>query len=163
MTLDFWNEHNSTTYDECERINQMIRNFESGGKILSGMIIKDGDYRKNDSRDPFSNRIVNKPSETTKKKPKKKFGKVKGVLTIGGIIGVGYLGYKYIYKPIKAEYDELLDRIIVRSESDKPMNGKIRRLSNLEKYAYDKRFKDSTLILDESQYTISDSTKSVQN
>ena len=53
MTLELWNEYEkfNNTYNECERINRLIRNFEGNGKSLSGMmIIKDGDYRKNDSK-----------------------------------------------------------------------------------------------------------------
>lgn len=160
MTLELWNEYEkfNDTYNECDRINRLIRNFEGNGKSLSGMmIIKDGDYRKNDSKDPFSNRIVNQSSSFTEKKPKKKkFGKVKVALTLTGLAGIGYLGYKYIYKPLKTEYDELLDKIIVRSESEKPLSGKIRTMTPLERKAYDRRYGKETLVLNTSDYTIHD-------
>ena len=160
MTLDLWNSEYSNfndTYNECDKINQMIRDFESSGRVMSGMIIKNADYKRNDTIDPFKNRTTSTSFNNTKKEKKpKKFKKLKGALTIGGIVGVGYLGYKYIYKPLKQEYDNMLDRIIVRSESSKPMDGKIHVMSKLEKKAYDKRYKGSTLYLDDSQYTVSD-------
>ena len=160
MTLDLWNNEYSNfndTYNECDKINQMIRDFESSGRVMSGMIIKNADYKRNDTIDPFKNRTTSTSFSNTKKEKKpKKFKKLKGALTIGGIVGVGYLGYKYIYKPLKQEYDNMLDRIIVRSESSKPMDGKIHVMSKLEKKAYDKRYKGSTLYLDDSQYTVSD-------
>ena len=159
MTLDLWdNEYTNfnDTYNECDRINRMIRDFESGGRIMSGMIIKDGDYRRNDSLDPFRNRSTTINNVNIKKDKPKKFKKLKGVLAIGGVVGVGYLGYKYIYKPLKKEYDEMLDRIIVRCESDRPMDGKIHVMSRMEKIAYDHKYGNDTLVLDSSDYKISD-------
>lgn len=160
MTLDLWeNEYTNfnDTYNECEKINRMIKDFESSGRIISGMIIKDGDYRRNDSMDPFKNRTttINNINTTKKEKPSK-FKKLKGALVVGGVVGVGYLGYKYIYKPLKQEYDQMLDRIIVRCESDKPMDGKIHVMSRMEKLAYDRKYGKDTLVLDSSNYTIQD-------
>lgn len=158
MTLDLWNNgfnNFNDTYTECDRINQILRNFQNNGKTISGMIIKDGDYRRNDSKDPFSNRATFINNIKQQKKPKK-FKKLKTAVFIGGVVGVGYLGYKYIYKPLKKEYDEMLDRIIVKCESEKPLDGKIRVMTQLEKKAYDRKYGSDVLVLDKSQYDIID-------
>lgn len=159
MTLDLWNNEYTNfndAYTECDRINQILRNFQNNGKTISGMIIKDGEYRRNDSKDPFSNRATFINNTAKQKKKPKKFKKLKTVVTIGSVVGVGYLGYKYIYKPLKKEYDNMLDRIIVKCESEKPLDGKIRVMTQLEKKAYDRKYGNDTLILDRSQYDISD-------
>jgi hypothetical protein len=160
MTLDLWNnEFNNfnDAYTECDRINQMLKNFQNNGRVMSGMIIKDGDYRINDSKNPFINRtnFINNSNKQSNKKSKK-FRKLKTVVTISGIVGIGYLGYKYIYKPIKKEYDAMLDRIVVKCESEKPLDGKIRVMTPLERKAFDHKYGNEIVVLDNSQYKVTD-------
>ena len=92
MTLELWNENKNfnDTYNECDKINRMIRDFENSGRTMSGMIIKDGDYRRNDSINPFVNRIsnINKTETSTKKNKSGKLQKLKGILAVGGVIGI---------------------------------------------------------------------------
>ena len=160
MTLELWNENKNfnDTYNECDKINRMIRDFENSGRIMSGMIIKDGDYRRNDSINPFVNRIsnINKTETSTKKNKSGKLQKIKGILAVGGVIGISYVGYKYIFKPLKKEYDDLMDRIVVKCESEKPLDGKIHTLTPLERKAYDHKYGKETLILDSSEYIVHD-------
>lgn len=160
MILDLWNEQQNfnETYTECERINRMIRDFEAKGRTMSGAFIKDGDYRRNDSMNPFKDRVVGNNSPNTKSVGNKptKFKKVKIVLTVGGVVGVGYLGYKYIFKPLKKEYDAMLDRVIVKCEANKPMDGVIRIMTPLEKLAFDHKYGKDQITLDPSQYEIHD-------
>ena len=160
MTLELWNENKNfnDTYNECDKINRMIRDFENSGRTMSGMIIKDGDYRRNDSINPFINRLsdINKTETSSKKKESGKLQKLKGILTIGGVIGISYIGYKYIYKPLKKEYDNLMDRIVVKCESEKPLDGKIHILTPLERKAYDHKYGKETLVLTSSEYVVHD-------
>ena len=158
MTLDLWNENKNfnETYNECDKINRMIRDFENSGRIMSGMIIKDGDYRRNDSINPFINRLSNINNTETIDKQKKsgKFKKLKGVLTVGGVIGLSYIGYKYIFKPLKKEYDNLMDKIIVKCESEKPLDGKIHIMTPLEKKARDYKYGKEIIVLSSSDYIV---------
>ena len=160
MTLDLWNENKNfnNAYNECDKINRMIRDFENSGRTMSGMILKDGDYRRNDSINPFVNRIsnINKTETSTKKKKSGKLNKLKGVLAVGGVIGLSYVGYKFIFKPLKKEYDDLMDRIVVKCESEKPLDGKIHVITPLERKAYDHKYGKETLILDSSEYIVHD-------
>ena len=160
MTLDLWNENKNfnDAYNECDKINRMIRDFENSGRTMSGMIIKDGDYRRNDSINPFINRLsdINKPETSSKKKESGKLQKLKGILAVGGVIGISYVGYKYIYKPLKKEYDNLMDRIVVKCESEKPLDGKIRVMTPLEMKAYDHKYGKETLVLTSSEYLVHD-------
>ena len=160
MTLELWNENKNfnDTYNECDKINRMIRDFENSGRTMSGMIIKDGDYRRNDSINPFVNRIsnINKTETSTKKNKSGKLQKIKGILAVGGVIGISYVGYKYIFRPLKKEYDDLMDRIVVKCESEKPLDGKIHTLTHLERKAYDHKYGKETLILDSSEYIVHD-------
>ena len=160
MTLDLWNENKNfnDAYNERDKINRMIRDFENSGRTMSGMIIKDGDYRRNDSINPFINRLsdINKTETSTKKKESGKLQKLKGVLLVGGIVGISYVGYKYIYKPLKKEYDNLMDRIVVKCESEKPLDGKIRVMTPLEMKAYDHKYGKETLVLTSSEYFVHD-------
>ena len=159
MTLDLWNENKNfnDAYNECDKINRMIRDFENSGRTMSGMIIKDGDFRRNDSINPFVNRLSNiNKTETTTKKKSGKLQKLKGVLAVSGVIGLSYVGYKYIFKPLKKEYDDLMDRIIVKCESEKPLDGKIRVMTPLERKAYDRKYGKETLVLDSSEYVVHD-------
>ena len=160
MTLDLWNENKNfnDAYNECDKINRMIRDFENSGRTMSGMIIKDGDYRRNDSINPFTNRIsnINKPETSSKKKESGKLQKLKGILAVGGVIGISYVGYKYIFKPLKKEYDNLRDRIVVKCESEKPLDGKIRVMTPLEMKAYDHKYGKETLVLTSSEYLVHD-------
>ena len=160
MILDLWNENKNfnDTYNECDKINRMIRDFENSGRTMSGMIIKDGEYRRNDSINPFVNRLsnINKTETSAKKNKSGKLQKLKGILAVGGVIGISYVGYKYIYKPLKKEYDNLMDRIVVKCESEKPLDGKIHTLTPLERKAYDHKYGKETLVLTSSEYTIHD-------
>ena len=160
MTLDLWNENKNfnNAYNECDKINRMIRDYVNSGRTMSGMIIKDGDYRRNDSINPFTNRLsdINKTETSTKKKKSGKLNKLKGVLAIGGVIGLSYVGYKFIFKPLKKEYDDLMDRIVVKCESEKPLDGKIHVMTPLERKAYDHKYGKETLILDSSEYIVRD-------
>ena len=125
---------------------------------MSGMIIKDGDYRRNDSINPFVNRIsnINKTETSTKKNKSGKLQKLKGILAVGGVIGISYVGYKYIFKPLKKEYDDLMDRIVIKCESEKPLDGKIHTLTPLERKAYDHKYGKETLVLTSSEYIVHD-------
>ena len=160
MTLELWNENKNFngTYNECDKINRMIRDFENSGRTMSGMIIKDGDYRRNDSINPFVNRIsnMNKSETSTKKNKSGKLQKLKGILAVGSVIGISYIGYKYIFKPLKKEYDNLMDNIIVKCESEKPLDGKIHTLTPLERKAYDHKYGKETLVLTSSEYIVHD-------
>ena len=160
MTLDLWNENKNfnNAYNECDKINRMIRDYVNSGRTMSGMIIKDGDYRRNDSINPFTNRLsdINKTETSTKKKKSGKLNKLKGVLAVGGVIGLSYVGYKFIFKPLKKEYDDLMDKIIVKCESEKPLDGKIHVITPLERKAYDHKYGKETLILDSSEYIVHD-------
>ena len=160
MTLDLWNENKNfnNAYNECDKINRMIRDYVNSGRTMSGMIIKDGDYRRNDSINPFTNRLsdINKTETSTKKKKSGKLNKLKGVLAVGGVIGLSYVGYKFIFKPLKKEYDNLMDRIVVKCESEKPLDGKIHVITPLERKAYDHKYGKETLILDSSEYIVHD-------
>ena len=160
MTLDLWNESKNfnDAYNECDKINRMIRDYVNSGRTMSGMIIKDGDYRRNDSINPFTNRLsdINKTEASTKKKKSRKLNKLKGVLAVGGVIGISYVGYKYIFKPLKKEYDDLMDRIVVKCESEKPLDGKIHTLTPLERKAYDHKYGKETLVLTSSEYIVHD-------
>lgn len=160
MTLDLWNENKNfnNAYNECDKINRMIRDYVNSGRTMSGMIIKDGDYRRNDSINPFTNRLsdINKTETSTKKKKSGKLNKLKGVLAVGGVIGLSYVGYKFIFKPLKKEYDDLMDRIVVKCESEKPLDGKIHVMTPLERKAYDHKYGKETLILDSSEYIVHD-------
>ena len=160
MTLELWNENKNfnDTYNECDKINRMIRDYVNSGRTMSGMIIKDGDYRRNDSINPFTNRLsdINKTETSTKKKKSGKLNKLKGVLAVGGVIGLSYVGYKFIFKPLKKEYDDLMDRIVVKCESEKPLDGKIHVITPLERKAYDHKYGKETLILDSSEYIVHD-------
>ena len=160
MTLDLWNENKNfnNAYNECDKINRMIRDYVNSGRTMSGMIIKDGDYRRNDSINPFTNRLsdVNKTETSTKKKKSGKLNKLKGVLAVGGVIGLSYVGYKFIFKPLKKEYDNLMDRIVVKCESEKPLDGKIHVITPLERKAYNHKYGKETLILDNSEYIVHD-------
>ena len=160
MTLELWNENKNfnDTYNECDKINRMIRDFENSGRTMSGMIIKDGDYRRKDSINPFVNRIsnINKTETSTKKNKSRKLQKIKGILAVGGVIGISYVGYKYIFKPLKKEYDDLMDRIVVKCESEKPLDGKIHTLTPLERKAYGHKYGKETLELDSSEYIVHD-------
>ena len=160
MTLDLWNENKNfnNAYNECDKINRMIRDYVNSGRTMSGMIIKDGDYRRNDSINPFTNRLsdINKTETSTKKKKSGKLNKLKGVLAIGGVIGLSYVGYKFIFKPLKKEYDDLMDRIVVKCESEKPLDGKIHTLTPLERKAYDHKYGKETLVLTSSEYIVHD-------
>ena len=160
MTLDLWNENKNfnNAYNECDKINRMIMDYVNSGRTMSGMIIKDGDYRRNDSINPFTNRLsdINKTETSTKKKKSGKLNKLKGVLAVGGVIGLSYVGYKFIFKPLKKEYDDLMDRIIVKCESEKPLDGKIHVITPLERKAYDHKYGKETLILDSSEYIVHD-------
>lgn len=160
MTLDLWNENKNfnNAYNECDKINRMIRDYVNSGRTMSGMIIKDGDYRRNDSINPFTNRLsdINKTETSTKKKKSGKLNKLKGVLAVGGVIGLSYVGYKFIFKPLKKEYDDLMDRIVVKCESEKPLDGKIHVITPLERKAYDHKYGKETLILDSSEYIVHD-------
>ena len=160
MTLDLWNENKNfnNAYNECDKINRMIRDYVNSGRTMSGMIIKDGDYRRNDSINPFTNRLsdINKTETSTKKKKSGKLNKLKGVLAIGGVIGLSYVGYKFIFKPLKKEYDNLMDRIVVKCESEKPLDGKIHILTPLERKAYDHKYGKETLVLTSSEYVVHD-------
>lgn len=160
MTLDLWNENKNfnNAYNECDKINRMIRDYVNSGRTMSGMIIKDGDYRRNDSINPFTNRLsdINKTENSTKKKKSGKLNKLKGVLAVGGVIGLSYVGYKFIFKPLKKEYDDLMDKIVVKCESEKPLDGKIHVITPLERKAYDHKYGKETLILDSSEYIVHD-------
>lgn len=160
MTLDLWNENKNfnNAYNECDKINRMIRDYVNSGRTMSGMIIKDGDYRRNDSINPFTNRLsdINKTETSTKKKKSGKLNKLKGVLAVGGVIGLSYVGYKFIFKPLKKEYDDLMDRIVVKCESEKPLDGKIHTLTPLERKAYDHKYGKETLVLTSSEYIVHD-------
>lgn len=160
MTLDLWNENKNfnNAYNECDKINRMIRDYVNSGRTMSGMIIKDGDYRRNDSINPFTNRLsdINKTETSTKKKKSGKLNKLKGVLAVGGVIGLSYVGYKFIFKPLKKEYDDLMDKIVVKCESEKPLDGKIHVITPLERKAYDHKYGKETLILDSSEYIVHD-------
>ena len=160
MTLDLWNENKNfnNAYNECDKINRMIRDYVNSGRTMSGMIIKDGDYRRNDSINPFTNRLsdINKTETSNKKKKSGKLNKLKGVLAVGGVIGLSYVGYKFIFKPLKKEYDDLMDRIVVKCESEKPLDGKIHVMTPLERKAYDHKYGKETLILDSSEYIVHD-------
>ena len=160
MTLDLWNENKNfnNAYNECDKINRMIRDYVNSGRTMSGMIIKDGDYRRNDSINPFTNRLsdINKTESSTKNKKSGKLNKLKGVLAVGGVIGLSYVGYKFIFKPLKKEYDDLMDRIVVKCESEKPLDGKIHVITPLERKAYDHKYGKETLILDSSEYVVHD-------
>ena len=160
MTLELWNENKNfnDTYNECDKINRMIRDFENSGRTMSGMIIKDGDYRRNDSINPFVNRIsnINKTKTSTKKNKSRKLQKLKGILAVGSVIGISYVGYKYIFKPLKKEYDDLMDRIVIKCESEKPLDGKIHTLTPLERKAYDHKYGKETLVLTSSEYIVHD-------
>ena len=160
MTLDLWNENKNfnNAYNECDKINRMIRDYVNSGRTMSGMIIKDGDYRRNDSINPFTNRLsdINKTETSTKKKKSGKLNKLKAVLAVGGVIGLSYVGYKFIFKPLKKEYDNLMDRIVVKCESEKPLDGKIRVITPLERKAYDHKYGKETLELDSSEYIVHD-------
>ena len=160
MTLDLWNENKNfnNAYNECDKINRMIRDYVNSGRTMSGMIIKDGDYRRNDSINPFTNRLsdINKTETSTKKKKSGKLNKLKGVLAVGGVIGLSYVGYKFIFKPLKKEYDDLMDRIVVKCESEKPLDGKICVITPLEKKAYDHKYGKETLVLTSSEYIVHD-------
>lgn len=164
MTLDLWNENKNfnNAYNECDKINRMIRDYVNSGRTMSGMIIKDGDYRRNDSINPFTNRLsdINKTETSTKKKKSGKLNKLKGVLAVGGVIGLSYVGYKFIFKPLKKEYDDLMDRIVVKCESEKPLDGKIHVITPLERKAYDHKYGKETLILDSSEYIVHDDDNS---
>lgn len=167
MTLDLWNENKNfnNAYNECDKINRMIRDYVNSGRTMSGMIIKDGDYRRNDSINPFTNRLsdINKTETSTKKKKSGKLNKLKGVLAVGGVIGLSYVGYKFIFKPLKKEYDELMDRIVVKCESEKPLDGKIHVITPLERKAYDHKYGKETLILDSSEYIVNDDDNSTND
>ena len=167
MTLDLWNENKNfnDAYNECDKINRMIRDFENSGRTMSGMIIKDGDYRRNDSINPFANRLpsINKTETTNKQKKSGKLQKLKGVLAVGGVIGLSYVGYKFIFKPLKKEYDNLMDNIIVKCESEKPLNGRIRVMTPLERKAYDHKYGKETLILTSTEYVIHDDKNSTND
>lgn len=167
MTLDLWNENKNfnDVYNECDKINRMIRDFENSGRTMSGMIIKDGDYRRNDSINPFVNRLsnINKTETTNKQKKSGKLQKLKGVLAVGGVIGLSYVGYKFIFKPLKKEYDDLMDRIVVKCESEKPLDGKIRAMTPLEKKAYDHKYGKETLVLTSSEYIVHDDNNSTND
>ena len=164
MTLDLWNENKNfnNAYNECDKINRMIRDYVNSGRTMSGMIIKDGDYRRNDSINPFTNRLsdINKTETSTKKKKSGKLNKLKGVLAVGGVIGLSYVGYKFIFKPLKKQYDDLMDRIVVKCESEKPLDGKIHVMTPLERKAYDHKYGKETLILDSSEYIVHDDDNS---
>lgn len=164
MTLDLWNENKNfnDAYNECDKINRMIRDFENSGRTMSGMIIKDGDYRRNDSINPFANRLpsINKTETTNEQKKSGKLQKLKGVLVVGGVIGLSYVGYKFIFKPLKKEYDNLMDNIIVKCESEKPLNGRIRVMTPLERKAYDHKYGKETLILTGTEYVVHDDKNS---
>ena len=164
MTLDLWNENKNfnNAYNECDKINRMIRDYVNSGRTMSGMIIKDGDYRRNDSINPFTNRLsdINKTETSNKKKKSGKLNKLKGVLAVGGVIGLSYVGYKFIFKPLKKEYDDLMDRIVVKCESEKPLDGKIHVMTPLERKAYDHKYGKETLILDSSEYIVHDDDNS---
>ena len=167
MTLDLWNENKNfnNAYNECDKINRMIRDYVNSGRTMSGMIIKDGDYRRNDSINPFTNRLsdINKTETSTKKKKSGKLNKLKGVLAVGGVIGLSYVGYKFIFKPLKKEYDDLMDRIVVKCESEKPLDGKIHIMTPLERKAYDHKYGKETLILDSSEYIVHDDNNSIND
>lgn len=167
MTLDLWNENKNfnNAYNECDKINRMIRDYVNSGRTMSGMIIKDGDYRRNDSINPFTNRLsdINKTETSTKKKKSGKLNKLKGVLAVGGVIGLSYVGYKFIFKPLKKEYDDLMDRIVVKCESEKPLDGKIHVITPLERKAYDHKYGKETLILDSSEYIVHDDDNSTND
>lgn len=167
MTLDLWNENKNfnNAYNECDKINRMIRDYVNSGRTMSGMIIKDGDYRRNDSINPFTNRLydINKTETSTKKKKSGKLNKLKGVLAVGGVIGLSYVGYKFIFKPLKKEYDDLMDRIVVKCESEKPLDGKIHVMTPLERKAYDHKYGKETLILDSSEYIVHDDYNSIND
>ena len=167
MTLDLWNENKNfnNAYNECDKINRMIRDYVNSGRTMSGMIIKDGDYRRNDSINPFTNRLsdINKTETSTKKKKSGKLNKLKGVLAVGGVIGLSYVGYKFIFKPLKKEYDDLMDRIVVKCESEKPLDGKIHVITPLERKAYDHKYGKETLILDSSEYIVRDDYNSIND
>ena len=167
MTLDLWNENKNfnNAYNECDKINRMIRDYVNSGRTMSGMIIKDGDYRRNDSINPFTNRLsdINKTETSTKKKKSGKLNKLKGVLAVGGVIGLSYVGYKFIFKPLKKEYDNLMDRIVVKCESEKPLDGKIHVITPLERKAYDHKYGKETLILDSSEYIVHDDDNSIND
>ena len=167
MTLDLWNENKNfnNAYNECDKINRMIRDYVNSGRTMSGMIIKDGDYRRNDSINPFTNRLsdINKTETSTKKKKSGKLNKLKGVLAVGGVIGLSYVGYKFIFKPLKKEYDDLMDRIVVKCESEKPLDGKIHVITPLERKAYDHKYGKETLILDSSEYIVHDDDNSIND
>ena len=167
MTLDLWNENKNfnNAYNECDKINRMIRDYVNSGRTMSGMIIKDGDYRRNDSINPFTNRLsdINKTETSTKKKKSGKLNKLKGVLAVGGVIGLSYVGYKFIFKPLKKEYDDLMDRIVVKCESEKPLDGKIHVITPLERKAYDYKYGKETLILDSSEYIVHDDDNSTND
>lgn len=167
MTLDLWNENKNfnNAYNECDKINRMIRDYVNSGRTMSGMIIKDGDYRRNDSINPFTNRLsdINKTETSTKKKKSGKLNKLKGVLAVGGVIGLSYVGYKFIFKPLKKEYDDLMDRIVVKCESEKPLDGKIHVITPLERKAYDHKYGKETLILDSSEYIVHDDNNSIND
>ena len=167
MTLDLWNENKNfnNAYNECDKINRMIRDYVNSGRTMSGMIIKDGDYRRNDSINPFTNRLsdINKTETSTKKKKSGKLNKLKGVLAVGGVIGLSYVGYKFIFKPLKKEYDDLMDRIVVKCESEKPLDGKIHVMTPLERKAYDHKYGKETLILDSSEYIVRDDYNSIND
>ena len=160
MTLDLWNENKNfnNAYNECDKINRMIRDYVNSGRTMSGMIIKDGDYRRNDSINPFTNRLsdINKTETSTKKNKSGKLQKIKGILAVSGVIGISYVGYKYIFKPLKKEYDDLMDRIVVKCESEKPLDGKIHTLTPLERKAYDHKYGKETLVLTSSEYVVHD-------
>ena len=167
MTLDLWNENKNfnNAYNECDKINRMIRDYVNSGRTMSGMIIKDSDYRRNDSINPFTNRLsdINKTETSTKKKKSGKLNKLKGVLAVGGVIGLSYVGYKFIFKPLKKEYDDLMDRIVVKCESEKPLDGKIHVMTPLERKAYDHKYGKETLILDSSEYIVHDDYNSIND
>ena len=167
MTLDLWNENKNfnNAYNECDKINRMIRDYVNSGRTMSGMIIKDGDYRRNDSINPFTNRLsdINKTETSTKKKKSGKLNKLKSVLAVGGVIGLSYVGYKFIFKPLKKEYDDLMDRIVVKCESEKPLDGKIHVMTPLERKAYDHKYGKETLILDSSEYIVRDDYNSIND
>lgn len=167
MTLDLWNENKNfnNAYNECDKINRMIRDYVNSGRTMSGMIIKDGDYRRNDSINPFTNRLsdINKTETSTKKKKSGKLNKLKGVLAVGGVIGLSYVGYKFIFKPLKKEYDDLMDRVVVKCESEKPLDGKIHVITPLERKAYDHKYGKETLILDSSEYIVHDDDNSIND
>ena len=56
-----------------------------------------------------------------------------------------------------------MDRIVVKCESEKPLNGRIRAMTPLERKAYDHKCGKETLILTSTEYVVHDDKNSTND